>query len=137
MQFVPWQNIADWHCRACGYCCKLYNVVINFKEWLNIAKSFGVEITVTGLDRFFIKRASDDDHAHSSATMQKITAADCKTRNLKHAKSGPSKYSPNLNTANPTKQHMTTAECDCTFMETTCAAVCGMALQHGISVTQK
>ena len=41
MQFVPWQNIADWHCKACGYCCKLYSVVINFAEWLNIAQTFG------------------------------------------------------------------------------------------------
>ena len=59
MQFVPWQNVADWHCKACGYCCKLYSVVIGFPEWLNISKSFGVETTVTGLDRFYIKRTSD------------------------------------------------------------------------------
>jgi Fe-S-cluster containining protein len=59
LQFVPWQNVADWHCKACGYCCKLYSVVICFPEWLNISKSFGVETTVTGLDRFYIKRTSD------------------------------------------------------------------------------
>ena len=59
MQFVPWQNVADWHCKACGYCCKLYSVVIGFPEWLNISKSFGVETTVTGLDRFYIKRTND------------------------------------------------------------------------------
>ena len=59
MQFVPWQNVADWHCTACGYCCKLYRVVVNFKEWLNIAKIFGVETTVAGLNRFFIKRVDD------------------------------------------------------------------------------
>ena len=59
MQFVPWQNVADWHCKACGYCCKLYSVVLGFPEWLNIAKSFGVDTTVAGLDRFYIKRATD------------------------------------------------------------------------------
>jgi len=59
MQFVPWQNIADWQCRACGYCCKLYSVVLAFPEWLRITKSFGMETTVGGLDRFYIKRASD------------------------------------------------------------------------------
>ena len=59
MQFVPWQNVADWHCKACGYCCKLYSVVLGFPEWLNISKSFGIETTVTGLDRFYIKRTSD------------------------------------------------------------------------------
>lgn len=59
MQFVPWQNIADWQCKACGYCCKLYSVVLGFKEWLNITKSFGSQTTVTGLDHLYIKRASD------------------------------------------------------------------------------
>ncbi len=59
MQFVPWQNIADWHCKACGCCCKLYSVVLGFPEWLKLTKTFGVETTVAGLDRFYIKRASD------------------------------------------------------------------------------
>jgi hypothetical protein len=59
MQFIPWQSISDWHCKACGYCCKLYTVVINFPEWLNIVQRFGVGTTVTGLDRLYIKRCSD------------------------------------------------------------------------------
>ena len=59
MQFVPWQNIADWKCTACGYCCKLYSVVLGFPEWLNLVKTFGVETTVAGLDRLYIKRADD------------------------------------------------------------------------------
>lgn len=59
MQFVPWQNIADWKCTACGYCCKLYSVVLNFPEWLKLVKTFGVETTIAGLDRFYIKRADD------------------------------------------------------------------------------
>lgn len=59
MRFVPWQNIADWRCIACGVCCKLYSVVLNFPEWLGIVKTFGVEKTVTGLNRLYIKRAGD------------------------------------------------------------------------------
>lgn len=59
MQFVPWQNVSDWHCKSCGYCCKLYSVVIGVGEWLNIVKSFGVETTVAGLDKLYIKRCSD------------------------------------------------------------------------------
>ena len=59
MQFVPWRNIADWHCKACGYCCKLYSVVLNFHEWLRLTKTYGVETTISGLDRFFIKRVDD------------------------------------------------------------------------------
>lgn len=59
MQFVPWRHIADWECTACGGCCRLYSVVINFHEWLKIVKNYGVEQTVSGLDRLFIKRKSD------------------------------------------------------------------------------
>ena len=59
MQFVPWRNIADWHCKACGYCCKLYSVVLSFPEWLQLTKNFGVETTVSSIDRFFIKRFGD------------------------------------------------------------------------------
>lgn len=59
MQFVPWQNIADWHCKACSYCCKLYSVVINYPEWLNIVKTFGADTTIAGLERFYIKRSDD------------------------------------------------------------------------------
>jgi len=59
MQFVPWQNIADWNCKSCGYCCKLYSVVLSFPEWLNLSKTFGVETTQADIDRFYIKRVSD------------------------------------------------------------------------------
>ena len=59
MQFVPWRNIADWRCKACGYCCKLYSVVLSFPEWLKLTKTFGVETTVSCINRFFIKRVSD------------------------------------------------------------------------------
>jgi Fe-S-cluster containining protein len=59
MQFVPWQSIADWRCKTCGYCCKLYSVVLDFPEWLKITRTFGIETTVAGIDRFYIKRVSD------------------------------------------------------------------------------
>ena len=59
MQFVPWQHIADWRCKACGYCCKLYSVALTFPEWLNLTKRFGAETTITGFDRFLIRRLSD------------------------------------------------------------------------------
>lgn len=59
MQFVPWRHVADWKCTACGDCCKLYSVVINFHEWLRIVKSYGIEQTMCGLDKLFIKRRGD------------------------------------------------------------------------------
>jgi uncharacterized protein len=59
MNFVPWQNIADWRCKACGYCCKLYSVVLGFPEWLNISRYFGVKTTVSSLGHFYLKRTSE------------------------------------------------------------------------------
>lgn len=59
MQFVPWRSIASWRCIACGDCCRLYSVVLNFHEWLKIVKTYGVEQTVPGLDKLFIKRKED------------------------------------------------------------------------------
>ena len=59
MQFVPWQHIAEWKCTTCGYCCKLYSVVLGFPEWLRLVKTFGVETTVADISHLYIKRASD------------------------------------------------------------------------------
>jgi|YelNatPaOPRAMG01_1025707.scaffolds.fasta_scaffold03381_10 Fe-S-cluster containining protein len=59
MQFVPWQFISQWRCTACGKCCRQYSVVLKFPEWLSIVKNFGVENTVAGLDKLYIKRKSD------------------------------------------------------------------------------
>jgi len=59
MLFVPWQYIHDWKCNACGQCCRTYSVVINFPEWLKIVKNYGVDKTVSGLDKLYIKRKSD------------------------------------------------------------------------------
>ena len=59
MLFVPWKYIANWECIACGKCCKAYSVVLNFQEWLKIVKNYGVDKTVAGLDKIFLKRRSD------------------------------------------------------------------------------
>jgi Fe-S-cluster containining protein len=59
MLFVPWQYIYDWKCNACGQCCQAYSVVINFPEWFRIVKNYGVDKTVTGLNKLYIKRKSD------------------------------------------------------------------------------
>jgi len=59
MLFVPWRYIADWKCIACGKCCKSYSVVLSFPEWLKIVKGYGVDKTVSGLNKLFIKRRTD------------------------------------------------------------------------------
>ena len=43
----------------CGNCCRFYSVVIDFPEWLQIVRCFGVEKTSAGLNRFYIKRCNN------------------------------------------------------------------------------
>ncbi len=56
---VPWRWISSWNCTACGLCCRAYNVVLNYAEWLSIVKRFGVEYTSCDLSRLYLKRRSD------------------------------------------------------------------------------
>ncbi len=58
MLVVPWSQIKSWHCNACGTCCRHYDVVLKFPEWLNLVKNFGVEYTA-GFSRFFVRRRVD------------------------------------------------------------------------------
>ncbi len=59
MKFIPWQYISDWKCDTCGNCCKLYSVVLDFPEWLQIVKRYGPEKTSAGLDKLYIRRSND------------------------------------------------------------------------------
>jgi len=59
MLFVPWRYIADWKCVACGKCCRFYSVVLSFPEWLKIVKNYGIDKTVSGLNKLFITRRND------------------------------------------------------------------------------
>ena len=59
MRPVPWTYVNSWRCIACGICCKEYDVALRFNEWLNIVKTYGVEVTVPGLNKMFLKRRSD------------------------------------------------------------------------------
>jgi Fe-S-cluster containining protein len=59
LRFVPWRYITDWKCTECGDCCRLYSVVLNFREWLTIVKNYGVEQTVPTLSKLFLRRRLD------------------------------------------------------------------------------
>jgi Fe-S-cluster containining protein len=59
MRVVPWSLIKSWQCNTCGICCRDYDVVLKFPEWLNIVKSFGVEYTASSLTNLLLKRRDD------------------------------------------------------------------------------
>jgi len=59
LDFVPWRYVSDWKCIRCGNCCRFYSVVISFHEWLMIVKNFGINLTTSGLNKFYIRRRND------------------------------------------------------------------------------
>lgn len=59
MQMVPWNLVKSWLCNSCGTCCKFYQVVLKFPEWLNIVKNFGVAYTSPSINRFLLGKRSD------------------------------------------------------------------------------
>ncbi len=56
---VPWRYVNSWHCNCCGLCCREYDIVLRFDEWLNLIRRYGVGVTRAGLSRFYIRRRSD------------------------------------------------------------------------------
>jgi hypothetical protein len=59
MRAVPWNLVSSWRCNACGICCKQYDVILKFPEWLTIIKNFGVEYTTAGISKFYLRRRAD------------------------------------------------------------------------------
>jgi len=56
---VPWRYVESWNCSACGVCCKGFDVVLDFPEWINIVKTFGVDYTQPSISRFCLRRKTD------------------------------------------------------------------------------
>lgn len=59
MIFVPWSYVNSWRCNGCGLCCKEFEVVLTFNEWLNITKKYGVGVTRAGLNKFYMGKRPD------------------------------------------------------------------------------
>jgi Fe-S-cluster containining protein len=43
----------------CGICCKKYDVILKFPEWLGIVKIFGAEYTASTVSTFSLGRRAD------------------------------------------------------------------------------
>ncbi len=49
----------SWKCIECGTCCRNYQVVINYKEWTNIIRNYGIETTKPGISKLYLRKKSD------------------------------------------------------------------------------
>lgn len=56
---IPWRNVKSWSCIECGNCCKEYHVVLNFSEWINIVKTYGIETTIPSINKLLLGKKSD------------------------------------------------------------------------------
>jgi len=56
---IPWRYVESWNCLACGLCCKGFDVVLDFPEWINIVKAYGVDYTQPGISRLYLRRKTD------------------------------------------------------------------------------
>ncbi len=98
-------------------------------------KTFGVRNHSAGLDRFFIKRASDGSCAFLCNDANNYY---CGLQNMKPeaCKIWPFKVLSEPKYGEPNQAAYDYRACDFTFTGTPCAAVYDMARQHGISDTQ-
>lgn len=56
---IPWRYVNSWGCTACGLCCKAFDVVLRFNEWLSLVRTYGVGTTTASLNKFYIKKKSN------------------------------------------------------------------------------
>ncbi len=56
---IPWSHVNSWYCSCCGLCCREFDVVLRFDEWLNLVRRYGVEVTKASLNRLYIGKKND------------------------------------------------------------------------------
>jgi len=56
---IPWRYVESWNCIACGICCKGYQVVLGFNEWVDLIRNYGVGVTQPSISKFYLGKKSD------------------------------------------------------------------------------
>jgi len=59
MMPVPWRYINSWRCNGCGICCKKYDVVLKFSEWLRLVQIYGAGVTSVDINKFYLGKRAD------------------------------------------------------------------------------
>jgi Fe-S-cluster containining protein len=59
MKPVPWKQINSWTCTACGLCCRGYDVVLKYPEWVRIIQAYGIGVTKPGINRFYLGKSGN------------------------------------------------------------------------------
>ena len=56
---VSWRNVKTWNCVKCGMCCRDYKVVLNFGEWVNLVRNYGVATTIPSVNKLLLGKKLD------------------------------------------------------------------------------
>jgi len=59
MMPIPWSHVRSWRCTGCGLCCRRFEVVLKFNEWLRLVQKYGVGVTNAGLNKFYLGKKPD------------------------------------------------------------------------------
>jgi len=59
MKPIPWKFVKSWNCTACGACCKGFDVILGYKEWVDIIRKYGIEVTQPSIAKLYLKKRSD------------------------------------------------------------------------------
>ena len=59
MKPIQWRYIHSWNCVMCGLCCRGYDVVLKYPEWVKIIQTYGVGVTRPGISRFYLGKRGD------------------------------------------------------------------------------
>ena len=65
---VPWSHVSSWRCTGCGICCRRFDVVLKFNEWLRLVQTYGIGVTTAGLDRLYLGKKPDGSCVFLSST---------------------------------------------------------------------
>lgn len=56
---VGWRKIKSWNCIECGMCCIKYHVVLNYMEWVDIIRNYGIDATIPSVSNLLLGKKGD------------------------------------------------------------------------------
>jgi Fe-S-cluster containining protein len=52
---IPWTQINNWSCKACGKCCSGYRVPLKMEEYIHVGKNYGLDVLEFGVGKVYLK----------------------------------------------------------------------------------
>ena len=52
---IPWTQINNWSCKACGKCCLGYRVPLKMEEYIHVGKNYGLNVLEFGVGKVYLK----------------------------------------------------------------------------------